>query len=170
MLDYIRESLGHPGMRPPLPFLGRKKDGSDIQCEVLARPIEFDGEPALVGTATEITLRLQVEQTRQMADDIVRMIPAGMFIYQVVSPDRLVLVDANPEAERLTDVRLETARGLEFEEVWIGAMGAEVKAGCLKAFSSGIPYRMEDLAYVDDRTEGHYRIRAFRIPDDRVVV
>ena len=170
VLDYIRKTLDHPGVKPPLTFTGRKKDGSNIQCEVLARPIEFDGEPALVGTVTELTLRLQVEQTRQMADDIVRMIPAGMFIYQVVSPDRLVLVDANPEAERLTDVRLEAARGLEFEEVWTGVMGAEVKAGCLEAFSSGVPYRTEDLAYADDQTEGHYRIRAFRIPDDRVVV
>ena len=170
VIEFIQGTLEDPEMRPPLRFRGARKDGSSVPCEVLARPIEYEGEPAILGTVMDTTLRDEAEQARQMADDIVRSIPSGLFIYRVQSADRLLLVDANPEAERLIGVCLKDLRGRDFDEMWPGEAGRVLKAGCQESVASGEPYRAENLAYSDDRIEGHYRIHAFPIPDSRIVV
>ena len=52
----------------------------------------------------------------QTSMEVVQAIPSGLFIYQHKPPDRLVLIFGNPEAERLTGVRIEESLGKDFDE------------------------------------------------------
>lgn len=43
-------------------FRGRRKDGATIDCEVFGRRIEYDGQPAVLGTLIDITERKRAEE------------------------------------------------------------------------------------------------------------
>jgi len=169
-MAFVQDMLTGSALNQPLRFQGARKDGSSVPCEVMARPIEYEGEPAVLGTVMDTTLREEAERARKMADDIIQAIPSGMFIYRIEPPDRLLLSECNPEAERLTGVGIDKFQGLEFDEIWPGLTGGVLKRSCLRAHATGEVVRIEDLAYADQRIEGRYRIRAFPIPGDRVVV
>jgi PAS domain S-box-containing protein len=66
----------------------------------------------------DITARKRAELEMQTAADIVRSIPSGLFIYRYEEPDRLFLLDSNPEAERLTGISAREWHGREFNEIW----------------------------------------------------
>ncbi len=103
-----------------------------------------------------------------MLNDLVRSIPSGLFIYEYREPDRLILTAANPEAERLTGIRLEDWLGREFNEIWPTARDRGITAHCLEAVRSGVMFETEDLEYRDDRLTGIFRVRAFRLPENRL--
>ena len=106
----------------------------------------------------------------QASADIVQAIPSGLFIYQYEPPDRLVLVSANPAAERQTGCRGDEWRGREFDELWPAARQSGISQAFLRAMETGVPYEAEVLHYRDDRVEGTFAVRAFRIPGDRLGV
>ncbi len=111
-----------------------------------------------------------VPEALQTAQDIVHSIPAGLFIYQFEEPDRLILLQGNPEAEALTGVRVDDWLGKEFNEIWPEAKPGGFTDSCLGVMRSGKPYFTEDLYYKDERLEGAFRIRAFRLPGCRLAV
>jgi len=105
-----------------------------------------------------------------LLSDLVRSIPSGLFIYEYHDPGRLILTAANPEAERLTGIRLEDWQGREFDEIWPAAREAGISAHFLEAARSGALFEAEDLEYRDQRLSGAFRVRAFRLPDNRLAV
>jgi len=111
-----------------------------------------------------------VPEALQTAQDIVHSIPAGLFLYQYEAPDRLILLQGNPEAEALTGIRVDDWLGKEFNEIWPAAKSGGFTDSCLGVMRSGKPYLTEDLHYKDERLEGAFRIRAFRLPGDRLAV
>ncbi len=104
----------------------------------------------------------------QATADIFREIPAGLLIYQYLTPDCLMLLDGNPEAERLTKLKIDELRGKEFDEIW--GQGEELKEAYLSLRGTGRIFKSEKLYWVDDRISGYFRIRSFWIPGDRLAV
>jgi len=89
-------------------FRGKHKDGRRLEVEVLGSRTEFDGRPAVIGTALDVTARkLAEEQQRRLVvekDHLIRRLqlhylamPIGCI---VVSVD-LVVLDWNPAAARI---------------------------------------------------------------------
>lgn len=111
-----------------------------------------------------------LRESLQTSDDIVRTIPSGLFIYQYEAPDRLTLFNGNPEAERLTGIKVKDWIGREFDEIWPGAQESGVTGAFLGPMKTGKTYETEELYYKDERLEGAFRIRAFRLPGDRLAV
>jgi signal transduction histidine kinase len=111
-----------------------------------------------------------VPDALQTSQDIVRSIPAGLFIYQFEKPDRLLLLEGNPEAEALTGIKVADWVGVEFNEIWPEAKATGFTDSCLAVIKSGETYTTEDLYYQDERLEGAFRIRAFRLPGERLAV
>ena len=150
------------------------KDGRRIDAILMTRLIPYEEETAILGIAIDITDRKRAENelrhSLQTSADIVRSIPAGLCIYQYEPPDRLVLLDANPEAKRLTGVDVETCRGREFDDLWPAARQSGAVEPFLNVMRTGKTFETEDLHYKDDRLEGVYRIRAFAMPDSRLAV
>lgn len=128
----------------------------------------------MIGAMLDISARKQAEEALRTAyktaNDLVRSIPSGLFIYEHQAPDRLILASANPEAERLTGIRLEEWQGREFNEIWPVAREAGITDHYLEAMRSGVVFEAEDLQYRDDHLAGAFRVRAFRLPEDRLAV
>ena len=157
-------------------LLLKKKDGTPIPISLSGNIINKpDGtKGGLRGSLRDITERKQAEKkliaTLQTSQDIVQSIPSGIFIYKFEEPDRLILIDGNQEAERLTGIIIQDWIGREFNEIWPAARKSGLTDAYLNAYHTGVLFETEDLNYQDLRLSGAFRIKAFLIPDNRFVV
>jgi PAS domain S-box-containing protein len=129
---------------------------------------------SVLSISRDVTAQRQAEralqETLRTSDDIVRTIPSGLFIYQFEPQDHLILISANPEAERLTGIRTETCKGREFNEIWPEARRSGITQRYLEVMRTGRTFETEDLQYTDRRLTGAFRIRAFVLPKQRLGV
>ena len=76
----------------------------------------------MIGTHVNITDRkkteLALKHSLKTAENLIQAIPSGLFIFQYKSPDELILIDANPEAEHITGIIKDVWRNHEFNEIW----------------------------------------------------
>lgn len=128
----------------------------------------------LFGIMQDVTDRKQAEakfrERMKTLDDIVKTIPSGLFIYQFKSPNKLILTYCNPEAERLTGIKLSIWRGKEFNKIWPAAKKLGLTKSFMEIMISGKTYEAEHLYYKDNRLDGIFRIRAFPLPNNRLAV
>jgi PAS domain S-box-containing protein len=160
------------GEEPPSIYSFRvvSRSGKSRWVEINVIPFEWEGEPATLSFLNDISDRKRAELELETSADIVKTIPSGLFIYQFEPPDRLILLDGNPEAERLTGVEISKWRGKEFNEIWLEAREQGVTESFWGAMISGEKYETEDLYYRDQRLEGAFRVRVFPVPGDRLCV
>ncbi len=122
----------------------------------------------------DITKRKQVEEalktSLKTAADLIYSTPYGLFIYQFEKPDSLILLSGNPEAERLTGVKIDDCIGKEHDEIFPEANKTGVTDAYLKVMNTGKTFDTEDLYYKDKKFEGAFRIRAFQLPDEKLCV
>jgi signal transduction histidine kinase/CheY-like chemotaxis protein len=109
-------------------------------------------------------------ESLQTSMETVQAIPSGLFIYQYQHPDRLTLVFGNPEAERLTRIRIEEWLGKDFNEIWPAAHVTGITESFLNVLKTGELLESEELFYRDNRLEGVFRIRAFPMAGNRLGV
>ena len=125
-------------------------------------------------TWRDITESQQAEEalktSLKTAADLVYSTPYGLFIYQYEKPDRLILLSGNPKAERLTGIKIDDWIGKENNEIWPEARKAGVTDAYLKVMKTGKTYETENLYYKDEKLEGVFRIRAFRLPKEKLCV
>jgi histidine kinase len=132
----------------------------------MARALEVFRANAVMRARAEEALR----ESMETSDDIIQAMPSGLFTYQYVPPDQMYLLDSNPEAEVLTGISAREWRGKEFNEIWPEARASGVTEAFLNAARSGETFVTESLVYEDERIEGAFRVRAFRMPGDRLGV
>ncbi len=153
-----------------------RKDGEVryLNAEVYPASNEAGEVVAQYGVVQDITERKQAEidllTSYQTSADMIRKIQIGFFIYEYQAPDKLILRSANPEAIRLTGIDIEKMAGKEFDEVWINAREEGLTDIYMDAARTGKMLEIEDGYYRDDRIAGYYRVRAFRIPGDKLAV
>ncbi len=104
----------------------------------------------------------------QRSVEIVHSIPSGLFIYQYIPEDKLILIDGNPSAERLTGLKIDEWRNAELSDIMPNARKLGVIEKCLKVIKTGQPIEIDDLHYKDERFEGNFRMRIFRMPGDQL--
>lgn len=109
-------------------------------------------------------------QSLETTQDIVRHMPAGLFVYSMNDLGALLLESCNTEAERLTGVRQEDWVGRRFEEIWPNAGRTGVTEKFLRVMETGETCFLEEVVYEDDHLQGVYRIHAFRLPGKRLAV
>ncbi|HIJ56162.1 MAG TPA: response regulator [Deltaproteobacteria bacterium] len=148
-----------------------RKDGSPVDILLSSSPIDdSDWSSGVIFTALDIKERKIAEEVIRTSTEIVRTIPSGLFIYQYEPEDRLILLDGNPAAERLTGIKIDAWRGKEFNEIWPEARERDISAAFLNVMKTGKIYETEDLYYKDDRLEGAFSVRVFSMPGDRLGV
>jgi PAS domain S-box-containing protein len=121
-------------------------------------------------TIRRLRTEAALKDSLQTSADIVNSIPSGLFLYQFVEPDRLFLIESNPEAERLTSVSAQEYRDKEFDEIWPNAKTDGLKDAFLGPFRNDKNFETEDVHYKDDRLEGAYRTRTFKMPGNKLGV
>lgn len=101
---------------------------------------------------------------------ILDTIPSGLFIYQYEPPDRLVLRYCNPEARRLIGFNIDEFLGKEFDEIWYYDKQVGLKERYLKILETGNPVKIDNLYWNDEKVEGYFNIRTFKIPGNKIAV
>jgi two-component system CheB/CheR fusion protein len=112
----------------------------------------------------------RVDQSIQTYHDISTYMPAGLIVYFRNAEGDLVLENTNPEAERLTGIRLDAWKGHRFDDIWPGAREIGFTERLNTVIETGEPYFIDNMSYGDNRIEGYYRIHAFRLPEERLAV
>ena len=110
----------------------------------------------------------ELEQVTQIAAAIVRSSPCGLLVLQRQLPERLILVNANPQAARLMDLTLDEARGTDFDKVWPDFSELGFKPSLLNALDTGEPFQDDNVLYRIDSEERLFSVNAFRLPEDRI--
>jgi two-component system, cell cycle sensor histidine kinase and response regulator CckA len=120
----------------------------------------------------DITGRVRAEEalreSLQASADIMQSIPSGLVLYRFREPNELLLLDLNAEAERMMGVTLAEARGKDILELW--PKTADLKPEFVKVMRTGRTYVANEATYQDQRVEGVFNLRAFRMPGDRLGV
>jgi len=111
----------------------------------------------------------ELKESLQTSSSVFNQLPSGVFIYRFISPDRLVLVDCNPEAMRQTNMDRDEVIGKEFDELW-GPSGAPLKREYLKVMKDGTQVKYDRLLWESPKIRGYFRLSAFPIIGDRLVV
>ncbi|MFZ3115618.1 MAG: ATP-binding protein [Syntrophales bacterium] len=173
--EVARLAVEPPRMMSGVPHFAEwehvRKDGTTFPGEVSARKLNDQSYLALVRDLTERRrAEEQLRATHQMADDIVRSIPSGLLIFHYVEPDKLFLLSGNPAAERLTGPRIADCIGKDYNEVWPTAAAGGLTNAYLEVMRTGKDFETEDFYYKDERLEGSFRIRTFRLPNERLAV
>ncbi|MHC5076224.1 MAG: PAS domain S-box protein, partial [Planctomycetota bacterium] len=154
--------------------LHRSKEGKEIPVIIAANFIEFDGKEYNCAFARDITDQKQAEEalrnSLQTSHDIVQTIPAGLFLYQYEPPDNLMLLNGNPEAQRLTGINVQDCIGKEFNEIWPKAKTAGIADAFLNVAKTGQPFDSDELVYEDQKLQGFFRTRVFNLPGNRLAV
>ncbi len=176
-VNRVNEAVVTEYRHSPLEFRIVWPDGSIRVAWAEAGELTLDkhGRPLLLtGIVQDITDRKQAEHALQISlqtsDDIVRTIPSGLFIYQFEPPDRLILVSGNPEAERLTGVRVDQCRGREFDELWPKARGLGHTEKFLEVMRTGRTFVSDDMQYPAEASAVFLRVRAFVLPQSRLAI
>lgn len=124
----------------------------------------------VAGLATDITYQKKSEEALQVAADIMRAMPVGLFIYQYQPPDSLKLVDANPIAEQSTGITLAQSKGKEFVEIWPNARDNNLDKIFLSVVKTGKPLEINDFFYQDEQFTTHFYLQLFAMPGNRLGV
>ncbi|KAF5055300.1 Sensor histidine kinase RcsC [anaerobic digester metagenome] len=111
--------------------------------------------------------RQRHDEFSQTAEEIIRDIPAGLFIYKYHEPDNLVLENANPVALRLIGRRLSEARGMLFTDLWPRGTMLETYLNCLR---TKFRFNHDAHCYEDERIKGYFRLHAFALPGEKLAV
>lgn len=157
-------------------LLLKRKNQSSLEVEVSVSSVRDENNRIIFSIASirDISERKKAEkeihELLETSLNIFNYSPSGMFLYQYEETDRLVLLEGNPEAERLTGLNIDNWKGKEFNEIWPNAKSEGITDDYLTAYHTGNIFESEDTQYEDHKLTGVFRIRAFRIPGEKLVV
>lgn len=106
----------------------------------------------------------------ELSDNLVKAMPAGIYIYEFIAPDQLILVDANKAAEKMTDRVLSAWKGREFNEIWPEAKAMGITDRFLSVACTGVSYIDENLIYKDNALSIDIMVHVFKLPNDYLAV
>lgn len=119
---------------------------------------------------------LVAERTRKLQEsedrfrNIVHSSPMGMYLYELRPNNRLVLIDSNPAADRMTGIANRDLIGKTVEEAFPNLARTEVPDRYREAAAQGVAWQTGNLDYKDDRINGAYDVFAFQTTPGRMAV
>ncbi len=113
---------------------------------------------------------IKLQQTTRMSSDIVQAIPSGLFIFQYEKPNKLTLISGNPESEKLTGIKVNECIGKSLNDILPEAQKFGITDVLLNVARTGETQETSDTYYKDDKLEGSFRNRVFKIPNNRIAV
>ncbi len=128
----------------------------------------------LVGVFDDITDRKRAEDALHESErrfrNIVQASPMGIYLYQLEPDDRLVLIDSNPAADRLTNIDTRVLHGRTIEEAFPGLAGTEVPGRYRVVAREGTPWQITEFKYQDKNIHGAFDVHAFQTSPGRMAV
>ncbi|MHC1777845.1 MAG: PAS domain S-box protein [Lentimicrobium sp.] len=151
----------------------KKEHGDFYWINVNTNPVFSDdsGKPSSVVIAfSDITSLKLAQNALRASAEVVKSIPSGLFIFKFENPDKFYLSDANPAALHITKTEPEKIIGKELKEVWPDISNAGLSSHFLNVLQSSVPFFTNNIPFSNSRTEGIFRITAFKMPNNRLGV
>lgn len=150
--ENLRKRLSGTVQSAHYAFKALRKDGRIIDVEVLGSRTVYQGKPAVVGTAVDITERKKSEDALRRSEENFRAIfdsmPAAVFSY-----DRnAVILQVNPAFQRLFGFAPEQAVGHSMFETIARPQDRELTFQVIEQVFSG--KRVENIEWQDVRADG----------------
>jgi PAS domain S-box-containing protein len=152
----------------------RRNDGSFIWVEDAGSFLLNNEGKAyrMLGTMKDISGRKQAEKTLQESEQrfrcIVEASPMGMHLYELRDDGELILIDANPAADRYTGIRTADRIGMTIEQAFPGLAGTEIPARYKEVAAGGQAWQTTNLFYQDNSIRGAFDIVAFQTVPGRM--
>ncbi len=128
--ENIREKLADELDAVPLSFRGRRRDGVVVNCEVLGRLGDYQGQPAIFGTLLDVTARSRAEEgLREKEEALEALVQA--------SPQPIVVLDREARVE-MWNAAAERVFGWRAEEV-VGRLYPLLTEEALAEFDVNFP-------------------------------
>ena len=151
-----------------------KRLNTDISLMTDRIPLkDKEGKAAgILGICTDISVENDLMEAYQINDNLVKFNPLGIFIYELINSDKLILISGNNAAEKMTGIKLAEWVGKDFKEIWPDSIEKGIFKKYLKVMRTGKSFYNEDTFYTDSNSDNKniYRINAFKIPNNKLVV
>ncbi len=160
----------------------RKKDGSYCPIEITVANLLHDPNiQGFLGNYHNISERKKIEQELILAKEkaeeneekfrsIVKSSPSAIYLYHLENDDRLVLIDANPSAERITGISHQALIGKTLEEAFPNLVHTEVPEMYRKIARRQIDNQSFEMPYNDGRFTGYYSVKVYATQTNSIAV
>lgn len=153
----------------------RWPSGRRVLLSINAAPLlDSEGQAeGMVATVEDITEQLRdrerlIESERRFRN-IVHSSLMGTYLYELDERDELILIDANPAADRMTGIRNQDLIGKTIEEAFPNLVGTEIPERYRAAAREGTSWYTSTFVYEDERIKGAYDVYAFQASPGRMV-
>lgn len=133
-----------------------------------------EGKINIFGAIQDLTeiknIEYELEVSKNTSASLMSSVPSGLFLYRLNEYGKLVLESGNKEAENITGIDVKSWIGKEFDEIWPNAKEIGLTEKFIKVAKTGVSVEFDDLSYDDSRVTGAYRIKAFSLSNNKLVV
>ena len=155
-------------------YIATKEETQYFEVRVSRMTDIYGNINGFISNTSNITERKLAEEafaaSLQLSEDLFRTSFSGIYVYEYQEPDRLILVDANAMAEKLTGVKLCDWKGREFNEIWTQAREDGWTDTYLEVLRSGKTVERDNIVYEDKQVSIAIRAKIFQLPNQRVAV
>ncbi len=116
--------------------------------------------------AAEAALRESQQRLRNLIDAS----PMGTYMYRLHPDGRLVLVDSNAAADRMTGVETRKRHGKTIEEAFPSLAQTEIPERYRLAAREGVPWQTTQFSYEDQEIKGAFDVHAFQTAPGEMAV
>jgi DNA-binding response OmpR family regulator len=103
----------------------------------------------------------ELRDVLETAAKIVSAIPLGLLVYQWSPPSKLVFVNSNPEAVRVTGLTIEDWRSRDITETWPNAEAQGLTEAFLTSLETGQVFQRGRVSYARGERRALFTVRAF---------
>lgn len=117
----------------------------------------------------ELELRRQLKEQETRHKAIVDCAPIGMYVYEMMSDESLVMRSANPAASELVGADQSSNIGKTIEEAFPPLVKTDIPDAYRKVASTGETWHTDQIVYEDENISGAFDVRAFQIAPNWMV-
>ena len=134
-------------------------DGHCAECHQLKRKLDRLRVEVVERQKELVVLR----DAARFATELFAHFPAGLMVYQFISPGEMFLVSANPEARRLMGIGDTECRGQDLEELWPSARSQGLVDACAKVMGAGAPLAAGQMHFRCNELHRSLQVRVFSL-------
>ncbi len=132
------------------------------------------GTQFVVSSLIDITDRKQVEidlrESEEKFRQIIQASPMGIYVYELQDDDRLVLVEANPAADRIMGMDHSELIGKTIEEAFPPLARTNIPRRHREVAAGGPAWSDEFIDYREGKIRGTYEVYAFQTAPGKVTI